>query len=226
MTEEEERRLWGQVFDLIPGPFKARVGLRESAVVFREGRVLAGINRRRDGYENDLVIMGQWPWRPMRLAQDQARYIAWALTDAALDAVLASLPLPVAPPLELDETREHICWAPTGEPAASLAAFEDTVDLARYAQRLTGFKYRAALADALREALRGRSVTVVWGAREITVRRKDRTVVIRDGETMAVILLRGGRYGEAGRTVAGADYGAARDGDLLAPAVSFLRFED
>lgn len=37
--------------------------------------------------------------------------------------------------------------------------------------------------------------------------------------------LRGDRYGE-GRTVAGADYGVMRDKDLIARAVSFLRFAD
>lgn len=35
----------------------------------------------------------------------------------------------------------------------------------------------------------------------------------------------GGKYGEAGRTVAGVDYGVMRDEDVIAPAVSFLRFE-
>lgn len=50
-------------------------------------------------------------------------------------------------------------------------------------------------------------------------------MVIHGDEPMASILLRGGKYGEAGRTVAGVDYGVMRDEDVIAPAVSFLRFE-
>ena len=62
--------------------------------------------------------------------------------------------------------------------------------------------------------------------RRARVRRKDRTVVIRGYEPMAQIILYGGRYGQEGRTVAGADYGVIRDEDLLAQAVSFLCFRD
>ena len=61
MTEEEKNEVavWDQVLDRIPGPFKARVELRESAVILREGwagptHILASINLRRDGYENDV----------------------------------------------------------------------------------------------------------------------------------------------------------------------------
>lgn len=57
------------------------------------------------------------------------------------------------------------------------------------------------------------------------MRRKDRTVEISGYEPMASIFL-GGGYGREGRTVAAADYGVMRDEDLLAPAVSFLAFED
>ena len=77
----------------------------------------------------------------------------------------------------------------------------------------------------VREALKRQSLTAVWEPEGITVRRKDRTVVIHGDEPMASILLRGGKYGEAGRTVAGVDYGVMRDEDVIAPAVSFLRFE-
>lgn len=226
MKEEKEKVLWDRVLARIPAPFRGRVEPRGRAVIFREGRTLAGIQRERDGYERDLVVvMHRFPWEPIRLDADTTEKIAHLLTDAAFEAVLDSLPLPVTPPLELDDARECVYWAPTGERTAFLAAFEDVADLARYAERITGFKYRAALADGLREAVKGQSVTVIWGAEEIIVRRKDRTVVIHDGQTMAVILLRGGRYGGEGRTVAGADYGVLRDEDLLAPAVSFLRFE-
>ena len=99
------------------------------------------------------------------------------------------------------------------------------MDLKQYLLRAAGFEYRAILADALREALKGQSLTAVWEPGGITVRRKDRTVVVHGDEPMASILLRGGKYGEAGRTVAGVDYGVMRDEDVIAPAVSFLRFE-
>lgn len=55
--------------------------------------------------------------------------------------------------------------------------------------------------------------------------RRGRAVVICDGEPMAMIVLRGDRCGQ-GRAVAGADYGVMRDKDLLARAVTFLRFAD
>lgn len=57
------------------------------------------------------------------------------------------------------------------------------------------------------------------------MRRKDRTVEISGYEPMASIFP-GGGYGREGRTVAAADYGVMRDEDLLAPAVSFLVFEN
>lgn len=228
LTNED---LWDLILARLPAPFRGRIRPRERSVILIEdwsgpARILATVEREQNGHPEDRIIMGGWPWEPIQLDADNAERIAHQLIGVAFEAVLASLPLAVTPPLELDEKREQICWAPTGEEWAALARFETIADLARYAQRITGFKHRAALADALRTALRGRSVTVTWGAEEIIVRRRDRAVVIRGHEPMASILLRGGRYGDRGRTVAGADYGVARDEDLLAPAVSFLRFED
>lgn len=66
-------------------------------------------------------------------------------------------------------------------------------DLKRYLYRIIGFGHRVALADALRETLRGKSVTVIWGAEEILVKRRNRTVAICDGEPAAMIVLRGDR---------------------------------
>ena len=235
MTEEEkdEQRLWGQVLGLIPAPFRGRVELRESAVILREGwagptHILASINRRRDGYERDDVIMNRWPLRPVPLKPEQAEGIARLLTDAAFEAVLASLPLAVTPPLELDDAGENVIWAPTGRKGAHLPSFEQVVDLKQYLLRAAGFEYRVALADALRDAVNRRTgkkdTTVAWGTRRNIVKRKDRTVEIYGYEPMASIFL-GGRPGREGRTVAAADYGVIRDEDLLAPAMSFLAFE-
>ena len=236
MTEEEkdEQRLWGQVLGLIPAPFRGRVELRESAVILREGwagptHILASLNLRRDGYERDDVIMNRWPLRPVPLKPEQAEGIARLLTDAAFEAVLASLPLAVTPPLELDDARENIMWAPAGEEWAALTRFETIVNLKEYMLRITGFEYRVALADALRDAVNRRTgkkdTTVAWGTRRNIVKRKDRTVEIYGHEPMASVFL-GGEYGREGRTVAAADYGVIRDEDLLAPTVSFLAFED
>ena len=240
MTEEEERRsetaLWDLVLARIPAPFRGRIRTCKRSVILivdwsGPARILATIEREQNGCPEDRIIMGGWPWEPIRLDADNAERVAHGLTDIAFDAVLASLPLLTAPPLELDKARERICWAPTGERMAFLAGFEDIADLKWYATRIMGFKHRVALADALREAVerrsRERDTTVTWGAEEIIVRRKSRAVVIHSGgQTTASILLRGGRYGDRGRTVAGADYGVIRDEDLLAPAVSFLAFED
>jgi len=234
VTEEEgdksEAAVWDRILAYIPAPFRGRVELRESAVILREGwagptHIPASINRRRDGYENDVVIMNRWPLRPVPLRPEQAERITRLLTDAAFEAVLSSLPLAVTPPLELDDARENLMWAPTGRQGAFLPGFEQITDLKQYLLRTAGFEYRVALADALRETLRGKSVTVIWGAEEILVKRRNRTVAICDGEPAAMIVLRGDRYGE-GRTVAGADYGVMRDKDLIARAVSFLRFAD
>lgn len=226
MTEDT----WDTVLARIPAPFRGRVELCRNAAVLIQGRtakILASVQRKRDGYEHDHVVMSRWPWPSVRLEESTTEKIAQLLTDAAFDAVLESLPLPKVPPLELDNARECVYWAPTGERMAFLAGFEDVADLKWYATRITAFKYRVALADALREAVKGRSVTVTWGAEEIIVRRQSRAVVIHaGGGSMASILLRGGRYGDRGRTVVSADYGVLRDEDLIAPAVSFLRFED
>jgi hypothetical protein len=236
MTEEEkdEQRLWGQVLGLIPAPFRGRVELRESAVALREGwagptHILASINRRRDGYERDVVIMNRWPLRPIPLELEQAEGIARLLTDAAFEAVLASLPLAVTPPLELDDARENIMWAPAGEEWAALTRFETIVNLKEYMLRITGFKYRVHLAHYLCGAVDCRTgkngTTVVFDPKRARVRRKGRAVEISGNEPMASVFL-GGEYGREGRTVAAADYGVIRDEDLLAPAVSFLAFED
>jgi len=235
MTEEEkdEQRLWDQVLDRIPAPLRGRVELRESAVILSEGwagptHILASINRRRDGYENDVVIMNRWPLRPVPLKSEQAEGIVRLLTDAAFEAVLASLPLAVTPPLELDDARENLMWAPTGRQGAFVPGFEQITDLKQYLLRTAGFEYRVALADALRDAVNRRTgkkeTTIAWGTRRNIVKRKDRTVEIYGYEPMASVFL-GGGYGREGRTVAAADYGVIRDEDLLAPAVSFLCFE-
>ena len=236
MTEEEkdEQRLWGQVLDLIPAPLRGRVELRESAVILREGwagptHILASINRRRDGYENDVVIMNRWPLRPVPLEPEQAEGIGRLLTDAAFETVLASLPLAVTPPLELDDARENIMWAPTGEEWAALARFENIANLKEYMLRIAGFKYRVHLAHYLCGAVDSRTgkndTTVVFDPKHARVRRKGRAIEISGNEPMASVFL-GGEYGREGRTVAAADYGVMRDEDLLAPAVSFLAFED
>lgn len=236
MTEEEkdEQRLWGQVLDLIPAPFRGRVELRESAVILREcwagpTHILASLNRRRDGYERDVVIMNRWPLRPVPLEPEQAERIARLLTDAAFETVLASLPLAVTPPLELDEKRENILWAPTGEEWAALTRFENIANLKEYMLRITGFKYRVHLAHYLCGAVDSRTgkndATVVFDPKRARVRRKGRAIEISGNEPMASVFL-GGEYGREGRTVAAADYGVIRDEDLLAPAVSFLAFED
>lgn len=237
MTEEQgnnEAAIWDQVLDLIPAPFRGRVVVLENAVVFYScraatARILASINRRRDGYENDVVIPNRWPLRPIPLKPDSAERIACVLVERAFETVLSSLPLAVTPPLELDDAWEHICWAPSGERLVALARFKGIADLKWYAERITGFKYRVHLADFLSGAVNHRSskndASVALERGRARVRRKDRTVVIHGDEPMASILLRGGRYGDEGRTVAGADYGALRDEDLLAPAVSFLCFE-
>lgn len=238
MTEEErksETALWDQVLAHIPTPFRGRVEPREgSAVIFREcwtgpTHILASVNLRRDGYERDVVIPNRWPLHPIPLREDQARVIANWLTDAAFETVLASLPLAVTPPLEHDVRNGNILWAPTGERAVSLASFETIVDLKQYMLRVTGLKYRDQLANALRDAVNRRTgkkgTTVARKTRRNIVRRKDRTVEIYGYEPMASVFL-GGGYGREGRTVAAADYGVIRDEDLLAPAVSFLAFED
>ena len=235
MTEEEsnEAAVWDRVLAYIPTPFQGRVEPRGSAVILREGwagptHILASINRRRDGYERDVVIMNRWPLRPVPLEPNQAQVIANWLIDVAFEAVLASLPLAVTPPLELDDAGENIMWAPTGRQGAFLPTFEQVADLKQYLLRTAGFEYRVALADALRDAVNKRTgkkdTTVEWGTRRNIVKRKDRTVEIYGYEPMASVFL-GGGYGREGRTVAGADYGVIRDEDLLAPAVSFLCFE-
>lgn len=237
MTEEERRSeaaLWDQVLAHIPSPFRGRVEPRAgSAVILREGwaeptHILAGINLRRDGYDSDVVIPNRWPLNPIPLRADQARVIANRLTDAAFETVLDSLPLAVAPPLEHDVRDGNILWAPTGEELAALARFKTITDLKYYMIRITGFKYRAALADALRDAVNRRSgkndTTAAVESKCVRMNRKDRTVTIHGDEPMASVFL-GGGYGREGRTVAAADYGVIRDEDLLAPAVSFLAFE-
>lgn len=222
MTEEQ---LWSEVIARIPGPLRDSIGVCENAVFLRRGRVatlLADIHREQDG---NHVITHLLFRRPIHLDRGTTEKIAHLLTDAAFEKVLESLPLPVIPPWRLNPTREFMVWAPTGEMGALLDGFRSIEDLKQYLFRITGFKHRVALADALREALKGKSVTVVWGAEEILVKRWNRTVAICDGEPAAMIVLRGDRYGE-GRAVAGADYGVMRDKDLIAPAVSFLRFAD
>lgn len=79
--------------------------------------------------------------------------------------------------------------------------------------------------DAVNERTGKNDTTIAWGTRRNIVRRKGRTVEISGYEPMASVFL-GGEYGREGRTVAAADYGVIRDEDLLAPAVSFLAFED
>lgn len=238
MNEEEERKsetaLWDRVLDHIPAPFRGRVEPRESsAVILREGwagptHVLASINLQRDGYDRDVVIPNRWPLCPIPLREDQARVIANWLTDAAFETVLASLPLAVTPPLEHDVRNGNVLWTPTGEELATMARFETITDLRYYMIRITGFKYRVALADALRDAVNRRSgkndTTAAFESKCARVSRKNRTVTIHGDEPMASVFL-GGGYGREGRTVAGADYGVIRDEALLAPAVSFLAFE-
>lgn len=230
----DEGQLWDEVIARIPAPLRGRVELRESAVILREGgagptHILASINRQRDGYERDVVIRNSWPLRPIPLEADRAQLIARILVDAAFETVLESLPLAVKPPLELDDAGENVIWAPTGRKGAHLPSFEQVVDLKQYLCRAAGFEYRVALADALRDAVNRRTgkkdTTVAWGTRRNILKRKDRTVEIYGYEPMASIFL-GGRPGREGRTVAAADYGVIRDEDLLAPAVSFLAFED
>lgn len=230
----DEGQLWDEVIAHIPAPLRGRVELRESAVILREGwaaptHILASINRRRDGYERDVVIMNRWPLRPVPLEPSQADRIARLLTDAAFEAVLASLPLAVTPPLELDDARENLMWAPTGEEWAALTRFETIANLKEYMLRITGFKYRVHLAHYLCGAVDSRTgtndTTVVFDPKRARVRRKGHAVEIIGNEPMASVFL-GGGYGREGRTVAGADYGVMRDEDLLAPAVSFLLFED
>lgn len=235
MPEDNEAAVWDQVFEHIPALFRRRITVLENAVVFCPYRtvtakILASINLRRDGYENDVVIPNRWPLCPILLRPDRTRHIARVIVDAAFGAVLSSLPLAVTPPLELDDAGEHIMWAPTGEGLVALDRFKGIVDLKWYAERITGFRYRVHLADFLSGAVDHRSskndTSVALERGRARVRRKDRTAVIHGDEPMASILLRGGRYGDEGRTVAGADYGVMRDEDLLAPAVSFLCFED
>lgn len=240
MTGEEERKseaaLWDRILAYIPAPFRGRVEPREgSVVIFREGwagptHILAGINLRRDGYDDDVIIRNSWPLRPIPLRMDQVRLIARVLVEAAFETVLGSLPLSVKPPLEHDVRDGSVLWAPTGERAVSLASFETIVDLKQYMLRVTGLKYRDHLANALRDAVNRRTgkkdTTIARETRRNIVRRKDRTVEISGYEPMASVFLGGGKYGDRGRTVAAADYGVIRDEDLLAPAVSFLAFED
>lgn len=235
MTEEEnsEAAVWDRILAYIPAPFRKRIAVLENAVVMRfswvgPAHILASINLRRDGYDDDVIIRNSWPLRPIPLRFDRAEVIARMLTDAAFETVLASLPLAVKPPLELDNAGEHIIWAPTGRKGAFLPSFEQVVDLKQYLLRTAGFEYRVALADALRDAVNRQTgkkeTTIAWGTRRNVVKRKDRTVEIYGYEPMASVFL-GGGYGREGRTVAGADYGVIRDEDLLAPAVSFLSFE-
>jgi len=219
----EEKRLWDEVLARLPRPFKDSVGVCQNAMFLRRGRVmtlLADVERERGG-----ILLSRPPFRPIRLSEGVTERAAHLITDAAFEEVRDSLALPAVPPLVLDLGREYIEWKPTGEMMASLESFNDVDDLKRYLYRIIGFRHRVALADALRKALRGKSVTVIWGAEEILVKRRNRTVAICDGEPAAMIVLRGDRYGE-GRTVAGADYGVMRDKDLIARAVSFLRFVD
>lgn len=225
MTEEH---LWDDVIARIPRPFKDSVGVYQNAVFLRRGRVLtilADIHREQDG---NHVIMHRLFRKPILLDRSTTEKIAFLITDVAFEKVLESLPLPVIPPWELNPTREFMVWTPTGEMGAFLGGFRSIEDLKAYLVRITGFKHRVALADALRDAVNTRSqkdVVVEWGSKEIVVRRRGRTVVICDGEPMAMIVLRGDRCGQ-GRAVAGADYGVMRDKDLIARAVTFLRFAD
>lgn len=220
MTEEQ---LWTEVFARIPRPFKDHIGLCENAVFLRRGQVatlLADVERERGD-----ILLSRSPFRPIRLSEGVTERVAHLITDAAFEKVRDSLALPAVPPLVLDLGREYIEWKPTGEMMASLGIFNDVDDLKRYLYRIIGFRYRVALADALRETLRGKSVTVIWGAEEILVKHRNRTVAICDGEPAATIILRGGKYG-AGRAVISADYGVLPDRDVITPAVSFLRFSD
>lgn len=223
MTEEQ---LWSDVIARIPGPLRDSVGVCQNAVVLRRGRVmtlLADVHREQDG---NHVIMHRLFRKPILLDRGTTEKIAQLITDVAFEKVLESLPLPVIPPWELNPTREFMVWTPTGEMGAFLDGFRSIEDLKAYLINITGFKHRVALADALRDAVNSqKDVVVEWGSKEIVVRRRSRAVVICDGEPMAMIVLRGDRCGQ-GRAVAGADYGVMRDKDLIARAVTFLRFAD
>lgn len=156
MTGEEDQ-LWDEVLARLPRPFRDSIGVCRNGVFLRRGRVatiLADVER------NRIVMRRQRP--PVCLNGGTTETVARLLTDAAFEKVLEGLPLPVAPPLELDDAGKNIQWAPTGEAWAALTRFEDVADLALYATRITGFKYRAVLADALREALKRQSLTAVW----------------------------------------------------------------
>lgn len=213
MTGAEDQ-LRDEVIARIPRPFKDHIGLRRNAVFLLRGRVatlLADVERER------IVIRRKRP--PVRLNERTTEKVARLITDLAFEKVLESLSLPVTPPWRLNPAREFMVRTPTGEMGAFLDGFRSIEDLKRHLVRITGFKHRVALADALREAAGGqKDVVVEWGAEGIVV-------VICDGEPAAVIVLRGDRYGE-GRAVAGADYGVMRDKNLIARAVSFLRFAD
>lgn len=223
MTEEQ---LWSDVIARIPGPLRDSIGVCKNVVFLRRGRVmtiLADVDCEQDG---NRVIMHRLFRKPIYLDRSTTEKIAFLITDVAFEKVLESLPLPVIPPWELNPTREFMVWTPTGEMGAFLDGFRSIEDLKAYLVRITGFKHRVALADALRDAVNSQKYVVVdWGSKEIVVRHRSRAVVICDGEPMAMIVLRGDRYGE-GRAVAGADYGVMRDKDLIARAVSFLRFAD
>ena len=223
MTGEEDQ-LWDEVFARLPRPFRDNIGVCRNGVFLRRGRVatiLADVER------NRIVIRRERP--PVCLGGGTTETVARLLTDAAFEAVLASLPLAVTPPLELDEKRENILWAPTGEEWAALTRFETIANLKEYMLRITGFKYRVHLAHCLCGAVDSRTgkndTTVVFDPKRARVRRKGRAVEISGNEPMASVFL-GGGYGREGRTIAAADYGVMRDEDLLAPAVSFLAFED
>lgn len=217
----EEKRLWDEVLARLPRPFRDSIGVCQNGVFLRRGQVatiLADVER------NRIVIRRERP--PVCLGGGTTETVARLITDAAFEKVQESLSLPVIPPWELNPTREFMVWTPTGEMGAFLDGFRSIEDLKAHLINITGFKHRVALADALREAAGSQEdVAVEWGPKEIVVRRRSRAVVIRDGEPMAMIVLRGDRYGQ-GRAVAGADYGVMRDKRLLARAVSFLRFAD
>lgn len=220
MTGEEDQ-LWDEVIARIPAPFRDSIGVCGNAVFLCRGQVatiLADVERSR------IVIRRRRP--PICLGRSTTEKTAHLLTDAAFEKVLESLPLPVTPPWKLNSTREFMVWTPTGEMGAFLDGFRGVEDLRAHLISITGFKHRVALADALRDAAGSqKDVVVEWGSKEIVVRRRGRAVVICDGEPAAMIVLRGDRYGE-GRAVAGADYGVLKDRDLIARAVSFLRFAD
>lgn len=105
----EEKRLWDEVLARLPRPFRDSIGVCRNGVFLRRGRVatiLADVER------NRIVIRRKRP--PVFLGGGTTETVARLLTDAAFEKVLEGLPLPVAPPLELDDAGKNIQWAPTG----------------------------------------------------------------------------------------------------------------